>query len=409
MLLVLGAASVLVWLGILLHPARAWDFRPVGEDEPDEPADFEAGPTGSWPSVCVLVPARNEAEVLPHTLPALLQQDYPGQLTVVLVDDRSHDASGQVARQTGQRLSASHRLIILPGAPLPLSWVGKVWALEQAAAACGLASPGIVHPRQRDCLPHPQYVLLTDADILHAPRSVWRLVAESERKQLALNSRMARLRCVSGAERLLIPPFVFFFSLLYPMRWVNNPRRRAAAAAGGCVLLAAESLEKIGGFASLKGDIIDDLNLARRVKRVSPAVRLSLSRTEVSSVRVYDALSPIWTMVRRTAFTELNHSALRLLGTLVGLGLLFVLPPVWCVVGLAMALGGADAIALLLSLEGSAALGLSAIVYWPAVRFFELPRRWVWTLPLAGSLYGAMTVDSALRYWTGRRVGWRDT
>lgn len=405
-LLVLGAASVLMWLGILLHPARAWDFRPVGEDEP---ADFEDGPAGCWPSVCVLVPARNEAEILPHTLPALLQQDYPGQLTVVLVDDRSHDASGQIARQISRRLDDSRRLVVLSGAPLPPGWAGKVWALEQAAAACGLASPGIVHPQQRDRLPRPEYVLLTDADIRHAPRSVWRLVAESERKQLALNSRMARLRCVSGAERLLIPPFVFFFSLLYPLRWVNNPRRRVAAAAGGCVLLASASLEKISGFVSIKGEIIDDLNLAWRVKRVSPAVRLSLSRTEVSSLRAYDALSPIWTMVRRTAFTELNHSTLRLLGTLVGLGLLFVLPPVWCVAGLAMALGGAGATALLLSLEGGAALTLSAIVYWPAVRFFELPRRWVWTLPLAGSLYGAMTVDSALRYWTGRRVGWRDT
>ena len=408
-LLVLGAVSVLVWLGILLHPARAWDFRPVGEDEP---ADFEDTQSDRWPSVCVLVPARNEAEVLPHTLPALLRQDYPGQLTVLVIDDRSHDASGQSARQTGHRLDAPHRLVVLSGSPLPPGWVGKVWALEQGAAVCGLGSPGseILHPQRRDSLPRPDYVLLTDADIHHAPRSVWRLVAESERGGLALNSRMARLRCVSGAERLLIPPFVFFFSLLYPMRWVNNPHRRVAAAAGGCVLLAAAGLEKIGGFASIKGEIIDDLNLALRVKRFPLAVRLSLSRTEVTSVRVYDEFRTIWTMVCRTAFTELGYSAVRLLGVLVGLGLLFALPPVWCLGGLGVALwGGADTRALLLSLEGGAALVLGAIVYWPAIRFFELPRYWVWTLPLAGSLYGAMTVDSALRYWTGRRVGWRDT
>ncbi len=405
-LLLLGAVSVLGWLGILLHPARPWDFQPVGEDEP---ADCEDAQSDRWPSVCVLVPARNEAELLPRTLPALLQQDYPGQLTVLVVDDRSDDASAAIARQTGHRLNTPHRLVAVSGAPLPPGWAGKVWALEQAAAACGLGSPGteIAPSQPRDSLPRPDYVLLTDADIHHAPRSVRRLVAESEWAGLALNSRMARLRCVSPAERLLIPPFVFFFSLLYPMRWVNSPHHRVAAAAGGCVLLRAAGLEKIGGFASIKGESIDDLNLALRVKRCPLAVRLSLSRTEVSSLRVYGELRTIWTMVRRTAFTELGHSALRLLGALVGLGLLFALPPVWCVGGALW--GGADTRALVLSLQGSAALLLSAVVYWPAIRFFELPRCWVWTLPLAGSLYGAMTVDSALRSWTGRRLGWRDT
>ncbi len=346
-----------------------------------------------------------------HTLPALLQQDYPGHLTILVVDERSDDASSEVACQMGHRLDTSHQLVVVSGAPLPPGWVGKVWGLEQGAAACGLGSPGTasLYSQRRNFLPRPDYVLLTDADIYHAPRSVWRLVAESERGGLALNSRMARLRCVSRTERLLIPPFVFFFGLLYPMRWVNSPRHRVAAAAGGCVLLTATGLEKIGGFASIKGEIIDDLNLALRIKRVPLAVRLSLSRTEVTSLRVYNELRTIWTMVRRTAFTELRYSALRLLGTFVGLGLLFVLPPVWCVGGLGLALWtGADTRALLLSLEGSVALVLSVIVYWPAIRFFELPRYWVWTLPLAGSLYGAMTVDSALHYWTGRRIGWRD-
>ncbi len=409
MLLFLGAVSVLAWLGILLHPARPWDFQPVGEDEP---ADFADAPPDRWPSVCVLVPARNEAELLPSTLPALLYQDYPGQLTVLVVDDRSDDASGEVARQTGRRLNPPHRLVVVSGAPLPPGWVGKVWALEQAAAACGLGSPGSKLSRSQplDSPPRPDYVLLTDADIHHARRSVWRLVAESERGGLALNSRMARLRCVSGAERLLIPPFVLFFGLLYPMRWVNTPHRGVAAAAGGCVLLRAAGLEKIGGFASIKGEIIDDLHLALRVKRCRLAVRLSLSRAEVSSVRVYGELHTIWTMVRRTAFTELGYSALRLLGALLGLGLLFALPPVWCVGGLGGVLwGGAGTRALLLSLQGGAALVLSTVVYWPAIRFFALPRRWVWTLPLAGSVYAAMTVDSALRHWTGRRLGWRDT
>ena len=180
----------------------------------------------------------------------------------------------------------------------------------------------------------PHYLLLTDADILHAPRSLWRLVAESEQHGLALNSRMARLRCVSAAEQLLIPAFVFFFNLLYPMRWVNQPSRCTAACAGGCVLLARSALEKIGGFASIKGEIIDDVNLARQMKDRQLPIRLALSRHDVTSLRTYDVLASIWIMVRRTAFTELRHSVLRLIETVLGLGLLFLLPPICMLLGI---------------------------------------------------------------------------
>ncbi|HZE97050.1 MAG TPA: glycosyltransferase, partial [Planctomycetota bacterium] len=279
-LLALGLVSLLGWLAVWLRPGRPWDMAPVAEDAPAPP-----GPP-AWPSVRVVVPARNEAASLPLTLPALAAQDYPGDWRIVLVDDRSTDGTADAARSLG-----GARTSMISGAPLPGGWAGKVWAMRQGAGGAD-----------------EDYLLLTDADILHAPGSLRRLVAESVAGGLGLNSRMARLHCESRAERLLIPAFVWFFNLLYPMRRVNDDRDRVAAAAGGCVLLKREALEKAGGFDSIRGEIIDDVALARRVKGAGAASRLSLSRADVRSLREYPTLGPIWRMVRRTAFTELRRS-----------------------------------------------------------------------------------------------------
>jgi hopene-associated glycosyltransferase HpnB len=348
----------------------------------------------------------------------LLKQDYPGDFAVILIDDRSQDATANVAHKIAEEVGAVDRLTVIPGVELPQGWVGKVWALAQGACHCGvrIAECGL---GKRDNLPPttggPQYLLLTDADIRHAPRSLRRLVAESESGHLALNSRMARLRCVSSPERLLIPPFVFFFNLLYPMRQVNDPRSAVAAAAGGCVLVKTAALERVGGFSCIKDKIIDDVSLARHIKGERLPIQLALSRTEVESLRVYDSLATVWVMVRRTAFTELRYSWLRLAGTLVGLTLMFLLPPLWVVGGAGVILASmAGWLAVPLSwtaalvAESLCAWGLMAVVYRPAVRFFGLPSAWCWTLPLAGILYGAMTLDSAVRYVTGMRIGWRD-
>ncbi|MBM4258378.1 MAG: glycosyltransferase [Deltaproteobacteria bacterium] len=414
----LGVLSLLSWLGVALHPARPWDFQPVGDDDAIPP------PPPQWPQVTILVPARNESDSLPRTLPALLLQDYPGPFHVIVIDDRSDDGTAVVAKQIAAQVQASDRLTAIGGAPLPQGWVGKVWALEQGAAHCGLqtADDGSTEsPRssllsgQSHALP-PKYFLLTDADIHHAPCSLRRLVTESERSHLALNSRMARLRCLSAAERLLIPPFVFFFNLLYPMRQVNDRQSTLAAAAGGCVLLETADLRRAGGFACIKDRIIDDVSLARAVKGTDAPIQLALSRTEVESLRVYDALDTIWVMVRRTAFTELRYSWLRLGGTVVGMGLMFLLPPflaVWGMMGWLFVTGNigmmtASSSPLFLMLSGVSAWAVAAFVYRPAIRFFGLPPVRIWTLPLAGLLYGAMTVDSAWRYITGRRIGWRD-
>lgn len=363
----LGSLSALAWLGLLLRPSRPWDLTPVGEEAtaPPEPA--------AWPSVRALVPARNESAVLLRTLPPLLAQDYPGDFAVVVVDDRSGDGTADLARGLGGETVA--------GAPLPEGWVGKVWALEQAAHAAG----------------EPAYLLLTDADIRHAPGSLRRLVAESEAAGLALNSRMARLRCSSPAERLLIPPFLFFFNLLYPMRLVNDPRSAVAAAAGGCVLLRRGALERAGGFAAIAGEAIDDVNLARRIKGLGEPIRLAVSRSDVESLRAYGSVGAVWRMVRRTAFVELRRSWTALAGTLAGLALLFALPPALVVLA---------AVRWWLALPGALAWAVMAHVFRPSGRFFGLGALWAWTLPVAGCLYGLMTLDSALRSLRGRRPGW---
>lgn len=371
------AAALAGWLVVLLARARAWDLRPIAEDEP-EPPDPPA-----WPLVHVLVPAHDEALSLPQTLPALLAQDYQGPWRAILVDDRSLDGTAAVAR----RLAAGDsRLTVLEGGPLPAGWVGKVWALEQAAAESA---------RDPD---RPVYLLLTDADIRHAPGSLARLVAESESGGLALGSRMARLRCVSGPERLLIPPFVFFFNLLYPQRRVNDPGNPVAAAAGGCVLVRRDALERAGGLTAIRGELIDDVNLGKRVKALGEPIRLSVSRADVVSVREYGSIAAVWRMVRRTAFDELRYSWALLAGTLAALAVLFVAPPA----GVA---GAAAAAALGAPGWASAAVGALALAAWaaataafvPATRYFALGPGWALTLPLAGVLFGGMTLDSAVR------------
>ncbi len=367
----LGAASLAGWLGVLLHPARPWDLQPHDAEEGPDPA--------AWPDVSGLVPARNESGVLPQTLPHLLAQDYSGIWRVVLVDDRSTDDTGDVARRL-----ASPRLAVVDGQTLPDGWVGKVWALEQGAALAGDA----------------EYLLLTDADILHAPWSLRTLVAESVAHDLALDSRMALLHVGSATERLLVPPFAFFFALLFPMRWANDRRRRLAAAAGGCVLVRADALAAAGGFGAIRGAVIDDISLARAVKRLGVTIRLAVSRGDVRSVRGYSSLGAFWRTVRRTAFTQLRRSWALLGATTVAIAVLFAAPPVLVVVGLAGA-GGWPVVLL-----GGLAWLAAALAFVPTVRFYACSPLWALTLPLAGALYGGMTVDSAIRGPRAGKVVW---
>src|SRR6185312_1812223 len=227
----------------------------------------------------------------------------------------------------------------------------------------------------------PELFLFTDADIAHHPGNLAELVARLDAERRDLVSLMVRLRCESWAERLMIPAFVFFFAMLYPFAWSNEPRRKTAAAAGGCVLLRRSAYRRIGGFAAISGALIDDCALAKAVKESGGSIWLGLTK-ETRSLRPYPAIADIWRMVARTAYAQLRYSPALLAATVAGLALVYLAP-----VALVFAGGEARALAL-------AAWLAMTVAYLPMVRFYELPAFWAPLLPASALVYLAATLDS---------------
>jgi len=374
----LGVLALLIWLSIALARGFFWT---IGGDKllPTERC-------GEIRRVAVVIPARNEAGSIAETIESLLKQQLSGPLHVFLVDDDSSDGTSDVARSTAARLSASDRLDVLRSSSLPHGWTGKLWAVSQGIAEATRWQP--------------DFLLLTDADISHAPDNVSRLIAVAERDSYDLTSLMVKLRCSSVAERLLIPAFVYFFLLLYPPAWIQNRRRKAAGAAGGCMLVRPAALEQMGGIESIGGEIIDDCALARGVKRSGGTVWLGLTPSTISH-RAYESFAEIERMISRTAFNQLQHSALLLAGTVLGLICTYLLPLGLFIGG---ALGGHQLRVMVL---GGAAWLLMTITYLPMVRFYGLNQAWALTLPLAAVFYMGATVHSAWKHWTGRGGEWK--
>jgi hopene-associated glycosyltransferase HpnB len=389
----LTGLSLLIWLVLLMFRGRFWQVNAPME-APPETCPVPAGPQpAGLPAVCAVIPARNEAEVLPRALSSLLGQRYGGALRVLLIDDQSHDGTASVARRTAATLACDDLLEVLPGTPLPPGWSGKLWALEQGV-------------RQAEAMrPPPAYLLFSDADIAHDPANLARLVARAEAGRLSLVSLMVRLRCESFWERWLIPAFVFFFCKLYPFRWVNAPGRATAAAAGGCILIRTEALRRSGGLAAIRQTLIDDCSLARLVKdndRESSGegrLWLGLSDTTVS-LRAYPDLASIWSMVSRTAFSQLDHSPWWLLATVLSMGLIYLMPPLGLAGGVLLA--NPPLIGL-----GLAGWLLMAVAYMPMLRFYRLSRWRAFALPAIALLYTLMTIDSARRHWRGQGGAWK--
>ena len=376
----LAAASLAAWIYLLVARGGFW----LARERLGTPSD-----RAHWPAVVAVVPARNEADVIGRSIRSLLDQDYPGRFRIVLTDDHSRDGTAEVADDTARAHPQGARLTIHRAAPLPAGWVGKIWALRQ-----GLR-------RADDIAPEVPFVWLTDADIEHEPTNLRRLVAKAEDENRALVSLMVLLSCAGFWERLLIPPFVFFFQKLYPFAWVNDPRRRTAAAAGGCVLVRRAALEAAGGLESIRAEIIDDCALARRVKNAGRNTSLWLGlTTEVRSIRPYEGLAGIWSMVARSAYTQLGYSPWRLARTVLGMGLVYLAPPL-LVLGYPFH-GQALAAAL-----GGLAWLLMAVAFLPTLRLYGQPAWLAPLLPVAALLYCAMTLDSALAHRRGRGGAWK--
>lgn len=336
-----------------------------------------------WPSVAVVVPARDEEAVLRRTLPRLLALDYPGHATVVLVDDRSGDGTGSLAGTVVARDRTALPLTVVTGTEPPAGWMGKVWALEQGRRAAGAVD----------------YLLLTDADIDHPPASLRRLVSQAETAALDMVSLMAKLRVDNGWERLVVPAFVYFFAQLYPFSWVNRRSSRTAAAAGGCILVRRSALERAGAFESVRGAVIDDVSLGRALKSSGSALWLGFA-DDVSSIRPYDRLADLWHMVARSAFTQLRYSPVLLAGTVLGLLFAFLLP-------VGAVAGGAVTGNLTVCLLGAAAWLIMSLTYAPMLRYHRVTPLAAVLLPFTATLYAAMTVDSARRHWFGSGVAWK--
>lgn len=368
---VLAVVTALVWLVLVTAHGRFWT---TGVRLPARPAPPR------WPDVAVLVPARDEAALLPTTLPTLLAQRYPGRLCVVVIDDGSTDGTGDIARQLSR--GSPLPVQVVAAAARPPGWAGKVWAQHQGLQHAGTAP----------------WLLLTDADIEHPPDGVAALVAAALADGRDLVSLMARLRTRTGWERVVVPAFVYFFAQLYPFRWVASGR--VAAAAGGCVLLRRSALEAAGGFAAVRDAVIDDVALARAVHRSGGRLWLGLAE-QVRSVRPYPRLGDLWQMVARSAYTQLRQSPLLLAGTGIGLLVVYVAPVVTCVAGLVAGhpvAAGAGGLAWLL---------LTAS-YLPQVRYAGQSPVLALTLPAVAVLYLLMTLDSVRRHrrggaaWKGR-------
>lgn len=371
--------SLTIWLFLILFWGNFWLSNSLIEEKEIE--------LESYPTVWAIVPARNEERAIANSVTSLLQQQYLGKFTLVVVDDNSGDRTGSIAVSTAKDLNKLTSFDLVSGKPLAPGWKGKLWAMKQ----------GI--DRANEHTPAPDYFLFTDADIYHDSKNLSQLVTKAETEDLDLVSLMVLLRCQSFWEKLLIPAFVFFFQKLYPFSWVNNPQKSIAAAAGGCILIKREALEAIGGIEAIKDALIDDCSLAKAVKDKQKKLWLGLTKNTIS-LREYNNLKSIWDTIARTAYNQLNYSLLLLIGTLAGMTLVYLVPPIGLIIGLILH-------QKLLILIATITWLLMAAAYIPTIKLYDLSIIWALNLPAVAFLYTLMTIDSALKYYQGKGGAWK--
>jgi hopene-associated glycosyltransferase HpnB len=370
--LFLAILVLLVWIYLIAFHSGFWR---VGHFQ------LPTAASATKASVAVIIPARDEADVIGRAVGSLLRQDFCGDIRLFVVDDHSTDGTANAARASAGMLGSSEKLSVIQSDPLPLGWTGKVWAMQQGWHAAGEINP--------------DFVLFADADVEHSPNTIGQLLAHAEDGPYDLVSLMVKLRCENLREKFLIPAFVYFFFLLYPPAKISNPRSRVAGAAGGCILIRREVLETIGGLESIRGEIIDDCALARRAKAFNGRLWLGVT-DETRSLRSYGTLSNIRDMIARTAFNQLRHSTLLLAGCVAGMLLMFVAP---------LLLLSSNKLAI--GWIAMAACMLMFVSYVPTLRLYRIKVLGAVTLPFAAVFYIYATVLSAWNYWLGKGGSWK--
>jgi hopene-associated glycosyltransferase HpnB len=367
----IAALSFVVWLYLLLFRGGYWLSSVRDDTVSDAPP--------ARPHIVAVIPARNEADCIAASIGSLLAQDYAGRFSIVLVDDNSEDATAAIAERL-VREAPKVPLTVLRGAPLPEGWTGKLWAVKQGIAEASKDAP--------------DFLLLTDADIVYEPQVVSWLASHAVSGRYVLTSLMAKLRCESFAERAFIPAFIYFFQMLYPFRWVNTPHKALAAAAGGCMLVKADALARAGGIEAIRDALIDDCTLGKVMKEQGP-IWLGLTG-RVRSIRPSVGIADIHAMVSRSAYAQLRYSPLLLALTIAGMALTYWVAPLAAIFG--------DGPVRLL---GLGTWILMIVTFWPTLRFYGLSALWGLALPAIATAYMAFTLSSALQHILGRGGRWK--
>ena len=364
---------LLAWVYLLLAHGGFWKVWNLGSRLP--PTHDAAR------KIAIVIPARDEAAVIGETVLSLLAQTCAASIRIFVVDDHSSDDTAGLARGAAESCGRSDALEVIAADRLPHGWTGKLWAVQQGVEQASRFNPS--------------FLLLTDADIHHAPENVASLAAIAEAGNYDLTSFMVKLHCRGLSERLLVPAFVFFFFMLYPPAWIRDPKRKTAGAAGGCMLIRPRALQMAGGISAIRDQIIDDCALSRAVKRAGGRVWLGVT-PDTFSTRAYNSFAEIERMIARTAFNQLQHSALLLACAIVGMAIMYLLPLA------ALASGN-----LLLAVLGAICWLLMTVAYFPMVRFYRLGVLWALTLPLSATFYMFATVHSAVAFWSRRGGMWK--
>ena len=376
---ILSITTLGSWLYLWLFRSLFWLANQRLENLP---ADIPA--TISFPSVIALIPARNEEDVIARCIGSLLNQDYQGELSIILIDDESNDRTVEVAQAAAAQFEGGNKVQIISGKQLPSGWAGKVWALQQGM--------------NRAVRTQAKYYFLSDADVYHDTSNLTRLVSKAEKDELDLVSLMVKLQCRSSWDWLLIPAFIFFFQKLFPFNRVNDPSSRVAAAAGGSMLVRKTAMDRIGQYTSIKSAIIDDCTLARKLKENGP-IWLGLS-TSTRSIRAYDNLTEIWHMVTRSAYTQLHHSLVFLLGAIIGMTVVYVAPP------MVMCFAFLHDLTFPLLFSGCA-WGIMIYTYHPTLKLYDVKPFYGLLLPVTALIYLLMTIDSARLFYLNKGGRWK--